>query len=91
MRYQRSQLKMKEMYPLNRHVVLAFLSCMGLGVVFMNFAPVLPKLQPIYGTGSAGLAFLATSVALGHAVVQVPAGMAIDAIGITRTWGCHWL
>ena len=77
----------EEMHPLNRHVVLAFLSCMGLGVVFMNFAPVLPKLQVIYGRGSAGLAFLATSIALGHALVQIPAGMIIDALGIKKTLG----
>ena len=77
----------EEMHPLNRHVVLAFLSCMGLGVVFMNFAPVLPKLQVIYGRGSVGLAFLATSIALGHALVQIPAGMIIDALGIKKTLG----
>lgn len=76
---------MGEISPLNRHVILAFLSCMGLGVVFMNLAPVLPKLQLIYGTSSAGLAFLATSIALGHAIVQIPAGMAIDALGIKKT------
>jgi predicted MFS family arabinose efflux permease len=77
----------EKMHPFNRHVVLAFLSCMGLGVVFMNLAPVLPKLQAIYGKGSAGIALLATSIALGHAVVQIPAGMAIDAVGIKRTLG----
>ena len=53
----------------------------------MNFAPVLPSLQVIYGRGSAGLAFLATSIALGHAIVQIPAGMIIDTLGIKKTLG----
>lgn len=77
----------EKMHPFNRHVVLAFLSCMGLGVAFMNLAPVLPKLQSIYGRGSAGIALLATSIALGHALVQIPAGMAIDKVGVRRTLG----
>ncbi len=64
---------------------MAFFSCMGLGVVFMNLPPILPSLKTIYGVNNARLAFLATSVILTHAAVQIPAGIITDRAGVKKT------
>jgi nitrate/nitrite transporter NarK len=69
----------------NRHLYMAFLSCMGLGVVFMNLPPVLPSLKAAYNVTNASIAFLVTSLVLAHAAVQIPAGLMTDQIGPKKT------
>jgi MFS family permease len=64
---------------------MAFLSCMGLGVVFMNLPPVLPSLKAAYNVTNASIAFLVTSLVLAHAAVQIPAGLMTDQIGPKKT------
>ncbi len=70
---------------MNRHLYMAFLSCMGLGVVFMNLPPVLPTLKAAYNVTNASIAFLVTSLVLAHAAVQIPSGLITDQIGPKKT------
>ena len=71
----------REKSAFNIHVITAFLSCMGLGVVFMNLPPVLPELRTAYGVTYASIGFLVTSLVLAHAAVQIPSGLVTDVIG----------
>jgi nitrate/nitrite transporter NarK len=72
---------MKNVGLINIHVLTAFLSCMGLGVVFMNIPPVLPELKMTYGVTYARIGLLATSIIFAHAAVQIPSGLLTDIIG----------
>ena len=70
---------------MNRHNLMAFIACMGVGFVFMNLPPIMPSLKTIYGVNNAQIAFLATSVVLAHAGFQIPAGIITDRMGVKRT------
>ena len=65
----------------NIHVLTAFLSCMGVGVVFMNIPPVLPELKTTYDVTYARIGLLVTSLIFAHAAVQIPSGLVTDVIG----------
>lgn len=71
--------------PINIHVFTAFLSCMGVGVVFMNLPPVLPELRTTYGVSYARIGFLIASLVLAHASVQIPSGLITDLIGTKKS------
>ena len=76
---------MKDAGFINIHVLTAFLSCMGLGVVFMNIPPVLPELKMAYGVTYARIGLLVASIIFTHAVVQIPSGLLTDIIGPKKT------
>jgi len=58
---------------------------MSLGALFMNLPPILPSLKTIYGVTNAQIAFLVTSLIMTHGLVQVPAGLFTDRVGVKKT------
>lgn len=69
----------------NRHQIISLIAGMGIGVSFLNLTPVLPMLQQVYGVSNAKMGFLITALVLSHSLVQVPAGVVVDKMGLNRS------
>ncbi|HUL20163.1 MAG TPA: MFS transporter [Thermodesulfobacteriota bacterium] len=66
---------------------LTFGLCMGisLGFIFMNIPPALDRLMDLYGATYLRISILISTLFWSHALMQVPAGMIGDRLGIRPT------
>ena len=67
---------------MNRHILIAFAASLGMGVAFLNLTPVLPALRDFYGVSNARMGVLITALILTHSLVQIPAGLVVDRMGV---------
>jgi MFS family permease len=56
-----------------------------LGFVFMNLPPAITELMVAYGVSYTQISVLISSLLWSHALIQVPAGMIVDRLGMKRT------
>ena len=58
---------------------------LNLGVIFMNIPPGLDELMVLYGVSYTQISILITALVWSHALMQVPAGLMTDRLGIKFT------
>ena len=51
-------------------------------MAFLNLTPVLPALRDFYGVSNARMGVLITALILTHSLVQIPAGLVVDKMGV---------
>ncbi|MBW1997142.1 MAG: MFS transporter [Deltaproteobacteria bacterium] len=69
---------------MNIKVIFAFLISLGLGITFLNIPPAMDTLMPLYGVSYTGMSVLLSALLWSHALMQVPAGMIADKLGVER-------
>lgn len=57
-----------------------------LGFSFMNIPPVADQFMALFGVGYAGLSLFLSGLLWAHALVQIPAGLLVDRIGVVRAF-----
>ncbi len=67
------------------HIWYPSLLGLAVGFVFMNMPPVADQFMALYQTGHAGLAFCLSGLLWSHALMQIPAGLAVDRLGAKKT------
>ena len=55
---------------------------LSLGFIFMNIPPALDRLMDLYGASYLRISILISTLSWSHALMQVPAGMIGDRLGI---------
>lgn len=70
---------------LNLQMVFAFLVGLNLGLTFLNLPPALRFLMELYGVTYTGISVLMSALLWSHALMQVPAGLVADRLGVRRT------
>ena len=60
------------------------LGCVSGGTFFMNVAPVAEQFMELFGIGYAGLSLFISSLYWVHSVCQMPGGLFVDRLGVTR-------
>lgn len=70
---------------LNKGILLAFLGGLGIGVTFLNIPPGLTVLMGLYRINYTGISVLMSALLWSHALMQVPAGLITDRLGVKRT------
>ena len=58
--------------------------CTAGGTFFMNVAPVANQFMELFGVGYAGLSLFISSLYWVHSICQMPGGIAVDRLGVTR-------
>jgi MFS family permease len=69
----------------NRAVLFSILMGLNLGVIFMTIPPALDPLMALYGVSYYRISLLISSLIWSHALMQVPAGVMTDRLGIRVT------
>ena len=70
---------------MNLEVAFALLGGFNLGIIIMNIPPVLSELMSLYGVSYTQISVLMSAQLWPHAVMQLPAGMIVDRLGVRRT------
>ena len=70
---------------MNKKIAFSFLTSVVLGMTFLNLSPGLARLIDLYQVSYIGISVLAGALLWSHALIQTPAGMITDRIGIRRT------
>ena len=70
---------------MNLKIAYAFLVGLTLGIIFLNIPPGLTVLIELYGTTYTGIAILMSALLWTHALMQIPAGVITDRLGIRYT------
>ena len=70
---------------MNAGILFAFLFGLNLGFIFMNLPPVVDELKTLYAVGYTGVSILISAMLWTHALLQIPAGMITDRIGVRPT------
>ena len=76
---------MKKVPAVNREIVFALLLGFDLGITFMNLPPALQTLMGVYGVSYVTISVLIGALFWSHALMQMPAGLIADRVGIKRT------
>jgi MFS family permease len=66
-------------------LTFALLMGLNLGLTFMNIPPVLGELMALYRTSYTEISVLMSALLWPHALLQIPAGMITDRLGVRRT------
>jgi MFS family permease len=66
-------------------LLFAYAAGIGLGITFLNIPPALAELQRLYGASYTGMSVLLSALLGSHALLQIPAGMVIDRLGLKRS------
>lgn len=70
---------------MNLEIVFALLCGFNLGIIIMNIPPALSELMELYGVSYTQISILMSAQLWPHAVMQLPAGMIADRLGVRRT------
>lgn len=70
----------------NIKIIFAFLIGVDLGVTFLNIPPGIDNLMALYGVSYTGISVLLSALLWSHALMQVPAGVVTDKLGIKRAF-----
>ena len=74
-----------EISTVNKKMIFAFATGLGLGMTFLNLPPGLTRLMDLYQVSYAGISVLLSAILWSHALMQIPAGMIADRFGLGRT------
>jgi MFS family permease len=69
---------------LNAKILFAFLAALNVGFTFLNLPPALNALMALYGVSYTGISVLLSALMGSHALMQVPAGLLADRLGVRR-------
>ena len=61
----------------------ALISAMG-GYLFMSVAPLSTQFMALFGVGYAGMSLFLSGLLWSHSLVQLPAGLILDKLGVYR-------
>jgi MFS family permease len=67
---------------MNLKMIFAVLTGLNLGVIFMNMPPALDELMFLYGVSYARISILLSALLWSQALMQIPAGMMTDRLGV---------
>jgi MFS family permease len=70
---------------LNKGILFAFLGGLCIGVTFLNIPPGLSVLMGLYRINYTGISVLISALLWSHALMQVPAGLVTDRLGVKQT------
>ena len=70
---------------MNIEVGFALLTGFNFGIIMMNIPPVLSELMDLYGASYTQISALMSALLWPHTVMQLPAGMIVDRLGVRRT------
>jgi MFS family permease len=59
--------------------------CLGLGFITMSVPPVADQFMRLFNVGYGGLSLFLSAIYWTHSVVQVPAGLLVDRVGVLRS------
>jgi len=66
------------------HIWFPFIISVVAGYMFMSLAPLTYQFMALFGVGYAGLSLFLSSLLWAHALVQLPAGLILDRLGIYK-------
>jgi MFS family permease len=69
---------------MNGKMAYAFLMGLNLGFIFLNIPPALDLLMALYGASYTRISILISSLLWSHALMQIPAGLITDRLGLRR-------
>jgi len=69
---------------MNIKIIFAFLVALDLGITFLNIPPGIDTLMALYGVSYTGMSILLSALLWSHALMQIPAGMIADKLGMKR-------
>jgi MFS family permease len=70
---------------MNLQILFSLMTGLAMGVTFMNIPPVLGTLMGLYDVSYVGISVLLSALLWSHALMQIPAGLVADRLGIGRT------
>jgi nitrate/nitrite transporter NarK len=70
---------------MNTEIVFALVTGFNFGIIMMNIPPVLSDLMELYGVSYIRISALMSALLWPHTVMQLPAGMIVDRLGVRRT------
>ncbi|MBW2096789.1 MAG: MFS transporter [Deltaproteobacteria bacterium] len=70
---------------MNFQIFFSLMTGLCLGTIFLNIPPGLTVLMNLYGVTYTGISVLLSALLWSHALLQIPAGMVTDKLGIKRT------
>src|SRR5512134_2133319 len=69
---------------MNGKMAYAFLMGLLLGFIFLNIPPALDLLMALYGASYTQISILISALLWSHALMQIPAGLITDRLGLRR-------
>ena len=70
---------------MNLRILFSLMTGSVMGVTFMNIPPAMGTLMRLYEVGYVGISVLLSALLWSHALMQIPAGMVVDRLGVGRT------
>jgi MFS family permease len=70
---------------MNTILLFAYSAGISLGITFLNIPPALAELQGLYHASYTGMSLLLSAILWSHALLQIPAGIIIDRLGLKRS------
>ena len=70
---------------MNLQILFSLMTGLAMGVTFMNIPPVLGTLMGLYDVSYVGISVLLSALLWSHALMQIPAGLVADRLGMGRT------
>jgi NNP family nitrate/nitrite transporter-like MFS transporter len=70
---------------MNKHLTFGLSMGISLGFIFMNIPPALDRLMDLYGVSYLRMSILISTLFWSHALMQIPAGMIGDRLGMRPT------
>ncbi len=70
---------------MNIEIVFALVTGFNFGIIMMNIPPVLSELMELYGVSYIQISVLMSALLWPHTIMQLPAGMIVDKLGVRRT------
>jgi nitrate/nitrite transporter NarK len=70
---------------MNQRILFSLMVGLALGVTFMNIPPALATLMGLYHVTYVGISVLLSALLWSHALMQIPAGLVADRLGMGRT------
>lgn len=69
---------------MNAKILFAFVAALNVGLTFLNVPPALKPLMVLYDVSYTGISVLLSALMWSHALMQVPAGLVADRLGMRR-------
>ena len=70
---------------MNIEIVFALVTGFNFGIIMMNIPPVLSEFMTLYGVSYTQISVLMSAILWPHTIMQLPAGMIVDRLGVRRT------
>ena len=70
---------------MNLRILFSLMTGLAMGVTFMNIPPAMGTLMGLYEVSYVGISVLLSALLWSHALMQIPAGLIADRLGVGRT------